>query len=533
VSTPRVGLRPILGRATDARRLVGLLSESLGVTVTVEDAEGRVLIGDGPSTHPGRFAVTHDDTCLGWVTGPEQAAIVATVLTQLVAREAERKALGSEVLNLYRELNLIYGFSEKLAALLDVERVAALTLQEARHLIVATDGVVMLLDEEGGALRVVAGFGEEMPALDGFHRGRGIVGSIAASGVAEIVNDVDVDGRRVTEQTTIKALLVAPLRVGERVTGVIALGSTLPMAYTAAELKLLSTLALQTATAIENAQLFERAALAARERERLLVLQQETEVARAKLANELDLAARIQANLFPAELPKLPGYALAAHNRPARRCGGDYYDVITTAAADGVGRMLLCVADVSGKGLPASLVMSNMQATLRALLGRTASLPALADQASALLYAATTPEKYVTAAFVDLEVATGALKFVGAGHVDTLVVRANGEAVMLVSTGTPLGLLQPGLPFGESELTLEPGDLLVLYSDGVTEAQNAAEEEYGAERLLEVVRAAASESPDVMIARILASIDGFAGDAPQFDDITLLVLMRPRPRMGL
>jgi sigma-B regulation protein RsbU (phosphoserine phosphatase) len=102
-----------------------------------------------------------------------------------------------------------------------------------------------------------------------------------------------------------------------------------------------------------------------------------------------------------------------------------------------------------------------------------------------------------------------------------------------VSTGTPLGLLQPGLPFGESELTLEPGDLLVLYSDGVTEAQNAAEEEYGAERLLEVVRAAASESPDVMIARILASIDGFAGDAPQFDDITLLVLMRPRPRMGL
>ena len=175
------------------------------------------------------------------------------------------------MLNLYRELNLIYGFSEKLAALLDVERVAALTLQEARHLIVATDGIVMLLDDEGGALRVVAGFGEEMPALDGFHRGRGIIGSIVASGVAEIVNDVDADGRRVTEQTTIKALLVAPLRVGERVTGVIALGSTLPMAYTAAELKLLSTLALQTATAIENAQLFERAVLAARERERLPV----------------------------------------------------------------------------------------------------------------------------------------------------------------------------------------------------------------------------------------------------------------------
>ena len=526
MTTPRVGLRPVLGRASDARRLVGLLSESLGVSVAVEDADGRMLVGEHAIPLASRFAVMHDDTCVGWVTGPEQAAVVATVLSQLVARDAERKALGSEVLNLYRELNLIYGFSEKLAALLDVERVSALTLEQARHLIVATDGVVMLLDDESGALRIVAGFGEELPRLDGFRRGHGIVGAIAASGVAEIVNDVDVDRRRVTEQTTIKALLGAPLRVGERVTGIIALGSTIPMSYTAAELKLLNTLALQTATAIENSQLFERTVLAARERERLLALQQETEVARAKLANELELAARIQANLFPSALPHLNGYAMAAHNRPARRCGGDYYDVITTVAPDGGARLLLCVADVSGKGLPASLVMSNMQATLRALLGRTASLPALADQASALLYAATTPEKYVTAAFVDLDPSSGTLKFVGAGHVDTLVVRHSGEAVMLVSTGTPLGLLQPGLPFGESELTLGPGDLLVLYSDGVTEAQNAAEEEYGSERLLEVVRAAAAERPDAMIARILESIDAFAGDAPQFDDITLLVLTR-------
>ena len=526
MSTPRGGLRPVLGRASDARRLVTQIAESLGMTVTVEDADGRLLFGDVASADAGRFAVTHDDTCLGWVSGPAQAQIVATVLSQLVARDAERKALGNEVLNLYRELNLIYGFSEKLAALLDVERVAALTLEQARHLIVATDGVVMLLDDESGTLKKVAGFGEELSILDGVGRGCGIVGAIAASGVAEIVNDVDADARRVIEQTTIKALLGAPLRVGERVTGIIALGSTIPMAYTAAELKLLNTLALQTATAIENAQLFERTVLAARERERLLALQQETEVARAKLANELELAARIQANLFPSPLPSLNGYAIAAHNRPARRCGGDYYDVITTVAPDGAARLLLCVADVSGKGLPASLVMSNMQATLRALLGRTASLPALADQASALLFAATTPEKYVTAAFVDLEPATGALKFVGAGHVDTLVVRRSGEAVMLVSTGTPLGLLQPGLPFGESELTLEPGDLLVLYSDGVTEAQNAAEEEYGADRLLDVVRASAAEPPDVMIQRILASIDGFAGDAPQFDDITLLVLTR-------
>ena len=133
----------------------------------------------------------------------------------------------------------------------------------------------MLLDDDSGALTIVAGFGDEMPALAGLPpRPRHRRGRSPTTGVAEIVNDVDLDPPAVTEHTTIKALIAAPLRVGERVTGVIALGSTVPMAYTAAELKLLNTLALQAATAIENARLFERTVQAARERERLLALQQ-------------------------------------------------------------------------------------------------------------------------------------------------------------------------------------------------------------------------------------------------------------------
>ena len=131
---------------------------------------------------------------------------------------------------------------------------------------------------------------------------------------------------------TLSALIAAPLKVGERVIGVHRAGSTLPMAYTAAELKLLNTLALQAATAIENARLFERTMQAARERERLLALHKETEVARAKLESELTLAARIQADLFPAALPAVAGYELAARNRPARQCGGDYYDALPWSA---------------------------------------------------------------------------------------------------------------------------------------------------------------------------------------------------------
>jgi sigma-B regulation protein RsbU (phosphoserine phosphatase) len=170
--------------------------------------------------------------------------------------------------------------------------------------------------------------------------------------------------------------------------------------------------------------------------------------------------------------------------------------------------------------------MSNMQATLRALLDRVPSLPALAEQASGLLFASTAPEKYVTAALVDLDAASGALRFVGAGHVDTLILRGSGEIVTLASTGTPLGLLPPGLPYGERELELAPGDMLVLFSDGVPEAQNRSDEEFGEARLLDVLRETAAAPAASVVARIVAAIDGFAAGAPQYDDITLLVARR-------
>jgi sigma-B regulation protein RsbU (phosphoserine phosphatase) len=365
-----------------------------------------------------------------------------------------------------------------------------------------------------------------MRALPAFRPGQGIDGAIAETGIGEIVNDLDRDPRRVTEQTYLRALICAPLKIGEKVIGVLALGSTLPMAYTAAELKLLNTLALQTATAIENARLFERTLQAARERERLMALHQEAELARTKLESEMKLAARIQQDLFPAQMPDIDGYELAARNRPARRCGGDYYDALTLVSGEGGSRLLLCVADVAGKGLPASLVMSNMQATLRALLGDFRSLPTLAAHASDLLYNATSPEKYVTAALAELSPATGAVRFVGAGHLDNVIVRADGIVERLSSTGAPLGLLPPGLAYEQTDQILHAGDALVLFSDGVTDAQDAADEEFGEARLLDALASTAAHDAETVIDRIFEAIDAFAGGAPQFDDMTILVARR-------
>jgi sigma-B regulation protein RsbU (phosphoserine phosphatase) len=306
--------------------------------------------------------------------------------------------------------------------------------------------------------------------------------------------------------------LVLPIKSGEGgVGGLIVLGPRPgERPYEAADLEFGAGLVAQASVALANAWHF---------RETL---------EKKKMERELELAASIQANLFPSELPPLVtegGYDVAVRNRPARQCGGDYYDALPARGAGGEPRVLLCVADVSGKGLPAALLMSNMQATLRALLGRLPSLCELAAQASELLFATTAANKYVTAALLELTPSSGAARYVSAGHTDCLLLRASGEEVWLKSTGAPLGLLV-GVPYTDTTFALGAGDCLALFSDGVTEAQSEAGEDFGEARLCDIVRSSAGESADVVVARIFEAIDRFAGRAPQFDDITVLVLKK-------
>lgn len=321
--------------------------------------------------------------------------------------------------------------------------------------------------------------------------------------------------------------IVFPLRAGEDIEGLIALGARSgKLAYTDADLEFGAGLVAQAAVAFENSWYV-----------------RET-VEREKLQQELELAASIQAKLFPDHLPQLDGYDIAAHTRPARQCGGDYYDALpvtapetaTTAGADAAATNssvtngatarsahLFCVADVSGKGLPASLLMSTMQATLRALLGRTASLSELAARANNLLHATTPGNKYVTAILAEFEPQTGCVTYVNAGHNGGVLLRGDGSHEWLKPTGTPIGLF-PGFSYDEEITRLAPGDLLALFSDGVPEAQNVAAEEFGEDRLIAYLCAARGETAAQIVADAFKVVDEFAGAAPQFDDITFLVI---------
>ena len=260
-------------------------------------------------------------------------------------------------------------------------------------------------------------------------------------------------------------------------------------------------------------------------------LRLENEQERARLAlveQELALAANIQQALFPEKIPNIAGYDIAAFNRPVRVCGGDYYDVLEINNADGdAGKnnsYLFCVADVAGKGLPAALLMSNMQATLRALAGRSASLSELAAQTNELLYATSPPEKFVTAILVEIDPATGEAGYVNAGHNECFLLRRErNETELLKSTGLPLGMFA-GMRYEENKFQFEAGDLLALFSDGVPEAQSKTEQEWGETSLREHLDKTKDGSAQSIINQIIAEIDRFADSAAQHDDITLLVL---------
>lgn len=307
-----------------------------------------------------------------------------------------------------------------------------------------------------------------------------------------------------------KIAALVPLRTGEETIGILLLGARPGgAAYSTDELEYTRGLADQAAVALENAWHF-----------------RET-VEKKKIEKELELAADIQRRLLPATLPEVAGYDVAANTRPARHVGGDYYEAIQRADAEGAvaGRIVYCVADVSGKGIAASLLMSNFQASLRALLSSGVALAEVVTRMNNLMHASTAANKYVTAIFMDVDPESGHARVVNAGHNDGVILRADGTAERLKAGGLAVGLMA-GRTYTETEWQLAPGDLVALYSDGVTEANDPEENEYSIERLIELLRDSRTSSADEIVRATYESVDAFAATAPQYDDITMMVVRR-------
>jgi len=241
------------------------------------------------------------------------------------------------------------------------------------------------------------------------------------------------------------------------------------------------------------------------------------------MKRDIEIAREIQRWLVPRVPPEVPGIDMAFATRPANTVAGDYYDAFRRAVD---GPLLIAVADVSGKSVPAAMLMANFQASLRALAGAPGSLSQLVTDLNRLACGNNLNGRRFTTAFLaELNPATGELSYLSAGHNPPMLVRQDGTIERLNSESMPLGI-DLTEKFVAGETVLELNDLLVIYTDGVTEAQNESDEQFGEARLLAMLQPRMPERAAVTLSAIMKHLDEFVGVAAQHDDITCLVVTR-------
>jgi len=300
--------------------------------------------------------------------------------------------------------------------------------------------------------------------------------------------------------------LLLPLTGRDDLIGVMALGpkrSEEP--YSKTDLQLLQSVADQTGLAIENSRLLSSLAEEAARRERF--------------NRELEIAREVQQRLFPQTYPSIPGLDCAGHCRPAQGVGGDYYDFVPLPE----GRLGIAVGDVSGKGISAALLMASLRASLRGqTMGGPADLAELMSNVNSLLYEASAANRYATFFYAQYNPHDRALAFVNAGHNPPVVLRGD-EVLRLEADGPVVGLL-PRAQYGQSSMVLSSGDILLAYTDGISEAMTMDDEEWGEERMIAAAQACRALPAEQMIERLMAAADAFTAGAPQHDDMTLVVV---------
>jgi sigma-B regulation protein RsbU (phosphoserine phosphatase) len=317
------------------------------------------------------------------------------------------------------------------------------------------------------------------------------------------------DGERAS-LAELEAELLVPLAVKDKLIGFMSLAPKLSEEpYTGSDLRLLKSLAAQTGLALEVA--------------RLTTAIGEEIAQRERLNRELEIARDVQERLFPQYLPAIPGLDYCGRCRPAREVGGDYYDFLELPE----GKLGVAIGDVSGKGIGAALMMAALEASLRGQATLTGSnLAELIGRVNRLVFEASSANRYATFFYGQYDPRSLELAYVNGGHNPPVVLRKGCDGwqiVRLETGGAVIGLLK-SFPYQQGSFALKPGDLLLLFTDGVSEALNPAYEEWGEERLIEAALGSDGFDAAGIITRIMTAADTFAAGAPQHDDMTLVAV---------
>ena len=431
---------------------------------------------------------------------PECAGLLAFLLGSLVgAHHLSRQVRDAEFELKARllELESLYDLGLSLGGQLDLSALADEVLFRSISLTDAGKGTLVLFEESGAVLLERSVGGEVLGSRDAaswtLPEG-GIINNAAAT--------VPTAGMKLAGCE--KCLAVA-ISVPDRRLGALAVADKESrdgrvLDFTPTDARLLSLFANQAAAAIETARLHKDA------------------IEKERIERELEVAAAIQRQILPRDLPVVAGLEIAAKNVPTRQVGGDYFDFFPLSG----GRLAFLVADVSGKGVPAALLVSTVHAAVHLQIDDARTVAELIGRIDRHLqkYAAT--RKFLTCFFGLLEPDSGTLRYVSAGHNPALLRRASGAVEQIKATGVPIGMF-PNASWREETVAMERGDLLCVYSDGITEALDAADEEFGLDRLSRLMSA---DPTGAICQRVFDAVAAFAGDVPQYDDQTLLLLRR-------
>jgi serine phosphatase RsbU (regulator of sigma subunit) len=336
---------------------------------------------------------------------------------------------------------------------------------------------------------------------------RSVIDEVVTNGKSVLTSDAQADPRFMGGTVVlqgVRSVLAVPLGVGENVFGIIYADSPIAEGrFTEDHLKVLTTLASVAAIRVENARLAEE------------------QLERERLERELQVASEIQQRFQPASAPLVNGYELQGISFPCYEIGGDYYDFIQRAN----GNLVVALGDVSGKGTAAALLMSSLHAAVHAQVETHDSPVKTISSINRYLVESIPANRFVTLFYAELNPKEGTLAFLNAGHNPPLIVRAGGTMEQLAAGGLPLGIMADA-DFREGRTRLHPGDVLVIYSDGVSEAVNPAGEEFGPTRLYEVVARNLDASAAGIRDRIESALTKFCQGTPAADDITLVICKR-------
>ena len=362
----------------------------------------------------------------------------------------------------------------------------------------------------GGELKIrAAEMRDRRPEVGEVRVSRTIVEEVVNQGRSVLTSDAQHDPRFKSSTVTfqgIRSVLAVPLGVGDRIFGMIYADSPLATSrFTEDHLKVLTTLGSVAAIRVENTRLLEEH------------LEQE------RFERELQLAREIQQRFQPSAPPAVPGYELQGISFPSYQIGGDYYDFILCSDD----RLVVALGDVSGKGTSAALLMSSLHAAVHAQVASCRPIAETVGAVNRYLADNTPGNRFVTLFYAELDPLTGSLSFINAGHNPPIIAHEGGTLEQLAAGGLPLGIV-PDFDYREGRTLLRPGDVLVAYSDGVTESQNPAGEEFGTVRLQEVVARNLGRSAAGIRDKIEAALSSFAQGTPAGDDVTLVIVKRER-----